>query len=400
MGGGQTGDGSRTDLLVGRQPILSADLVTVGYELLFRGARGPDQSAGMTAQVIVDALADIGLERLVGDRPAYLNVSRDFLLQFEPLPLPPDRVVLELLEDQVVDDALIGRLERIRREGFELALDDYRHRPGLEPLLAMASTVKLDVLALTDAELVEHIGVLAPLGVRLLAEKVETHEQFARCVELGMTLFQGYFFARPSTLRSEGVPAEQLASLDSLAALLRAEGDFEALEQVIRDDVGLVYKLLRWANSGLAGRGMPVESVHTALMRLGERPVRQWAMLATLAAGARTAPAELVRAAMLRGRVCELLCDDEAPNIRAAAYTVGLLSAVDALFNAPLEDLLGRLPLDPSIVAAIVAHDGQLGSTLERALALETDHPERAGIGGAPLVRAFEQVDVLQRSVT
>ena len=354
----------------------------------------------MTAQVIVDALADIGLERLVGDRPAYLNVSRDFLLQFEPLPLPPDRVVLELLEDQVVDDALIGRLERIRREGFELALDDYRHRPGLEPLLALASTVKLDVLALTDAELVAQIGVLRPLGVRLLAEKVETYEQFERCVALGMTLFQGYFFARPRTLRSEGVPAEQLASLDSLSALLRAEGDFEALEQVIRDDVGLVYKLLRWANSGLAGRGTPVESVPAALMRLGERQVRQWAMLATLAAGARTAPGELVRAAMLRGRVCELLCRRRA----AERPRRGLHRRPAVGGRRPVQRPARGTPRPAAARPLDRGGDrrARRAARLDarRALALETDRPERAGIGGAPLVRAFEQVDALQRSVT
>jgi EAL and modified HD-GYP domain-containing signal transduction protein len=354
---------------------------------------------GMTAQVVVDALADIGLERLVGERPAYINVSRDFLLEFEPMPLPPGRVVLELLEDQAVDDALLGRLDRLLGEGFEIALDDYRHGPGLEPLLERASLIKLDVLALSDAELVEHVRLLTPLGLQLLAEKVETREQFARCREIGLTLFQGYFFARPSLVQSEGVPSEQLASLDTLAGLLRAEGDFDALGRVIRDDVGLVYKLLRWANSGLAGRGVPVESVHSALLRLGERQVRQWALLATLAAGATSAPAELIRAAMLRARACELLSADRAPGAAAAAYTVGLLSALDALFNAPLDDLLARLPLDPAIVTAIVAHEGVLGQILARALALEGDRPEESGLDGEGLLRAMEEADAVQRSV-
>lgn len=393
-------EASPTDLMVARQPILSGELETIGYELLFRGLRGAEGSSEMTARVVVDALAEIGLERLVGDRPAYLNVSRDFLIEFEPLPLPADRVVLELLEDQDVDDALLGRLDRLRDEGFEIALDDYRHDPALEPLLARASIVKLDVLALSDAELVEHVGLLAPLGLRLLGEKVETPGQFDRCRELGLTLFQGYFFARPHTMRSEGVPSEHLASLDTLRALLRSEGDFEQLERVIRDDVGLVYKLLRWANSGLAGRGVRVDSVHGALMRLGERQVRQWAMLATLAAGAALAPAELVRAAMLRARACELLCAGQPPSVRAAAYTVGLLSALDALFNAPLSELLARLPLEPAIVEAIVFHHGELGHTLECALKLETDRPEDSGLAGEALLRAMEEVDGLARAVT
>src|SRR3712207_3826121 len=176
-----------------------------GYELLFRGARDPETPDQWTASLIVDALSEIGLDRVAAGRPAWVNVSREFLLAVDPLPFAPDQVVLELTEDShAAEPTLLARLDALRAEGWTLALDDFTFDPSLAPLLERAAIVKLDVLAHPGAALDAQLAAIAPYDLLLVAEKVETHEQFARCASLGFERFQGHFFARPRLLTGPG----------------------------------------------------------------------------------------------------------------------------------------------------------------------------------------------------
>lgn len=358
--------------LVARQPIVDRTLAIHGYELLFRGPRGEVAAPERwTASLIVDGLAELGLKALVGGALAYINVSRGFLLNVDPLPLQPADVVLELTEDSHhTDAAMLRRLDDLRRRGFRIALDDFAYDPSLTPLIERADVIKLDVMADGLQRTAEVVDELRAYDVELLAEKVETVEEFAVCRELGFETFQGYFFARPRDVAGTGISADKLAGLSTLAELNDPSIGFENLERIISDDVGLTYKLLRYVNSGFFSLSRRVESVHDAMILLGSANVRQWATVMALAAVS-TRPPALVSLALLRARLCQKLAAESGGISEGSAFMAGLFSVLDALLDVPMDEAVARLPLTHELRAALLRREGPLGVVLERVIAIE-----------------------------
>jgi len=372
-------------VLVARQPIVDADLRLHGYELLFRGERGETADPERwTASLIVDGLAELGLRDLVGDALAFMNVSRGFLLEVDPLPFEPNGVVLELTEDShQTDEVLLARLRDLRERGYRIALDDFAYNPALGPLIELADVIKLDVLADGIERTAEVVKLLRAYDVELLAEKVETQEEFEACRRLGFDTFQGYFFARPHEFSGATVPAEALAGLDTVAALNDPDLGFDGLERIVSNDVGLSYKLLRYVNSGFFSLNRRVETVHDALVYLGEANVRQWATVMTLA-GSTSRPPALISLALLRARLCQRVAAARGGVAEHAAFMAGLFSVVDALLDVPMDQALERLPFSDEINSALLGHDGPIGSILGGVV--DTEHGSLevlAGIGGA-----------------
>jgi EAL and modified HD-GYP domain-containing signal transduction protein len=217
-----------TEVFLARQPILDRQLRVAAYELLYRSGDvehalvGDEEGhhEGATATVAINALTEIGLERLVGEHQAWLNVSREFVLDGLAMSLPRGRMVLELLEDQCVDERLIASLSELRAAGFALALDDFTYAPTLEPLLGMVDIVKLDLVALGRDGLAREAERLRPYGLTLVGEKVETEADFQFCAQAGCELFQGYFFCKPQLIRGRAVAPNRIA-LVQLAATLQ-----------------------------------------------------------------------------------------------------------------------------------------------------------------------------------
>jgi c-di-GMP phosphodiesterase len=370
---------SAAPTLVARQPILDASGVVRAHELLFRGA-GIDADGGgerATASVLVAAFLDAGLEEITGGLPAWVNVSRAFLLALEPLPLDPARVVIELLEDQVVDGALLDRLGRLRRDGFALALDDFSWSPDVDPLLDLATHVKLDVRALGLDGFAEEAGRLRGRDVVLLAEKVETAAEARAVVGMGATLLQGFHFARPEHLTAHAVPAGRLDAVQAVARLCRTT-DFDEVEVALRTNPGLSLRVLRHLNSAALGRPTRVRSIRQALVLIGPCTVARWAATLLLAdvAGERRAA---LGAGLLRARLGEQLAGARADVEPDEAFSAGLLSALDGLLDAPLELVLAGLPLDRSLVGALLGGEGPLGALLGDVLRIA----EGAGARGA-----------------
>jgi len=382
------------EFAVARQPILDAELRVVGYELLFRapGARTAQvvDAEAATSSVIVDSFMEIGLDELVGEHLAYLNVSRDFLMNVRPLPLPPGRVVIELLENQAIDDDLLAVLRELVDDGFTLALDDFRYTPESEPLLELARIVKLDVLALDEAELLDQVAMLRRRTPRLtlLAEKVELRADFERCRVLGFDAFQGYFFARPSLTHGRGVPTQCLGALGAVSSLNAVE-DFDSLEQIITRDVGLSLRLLRYANSAFVFLPRRVGSVREALLMLGARQVRRWATVVVLA-GTSDAPHELLVTGLVRGRMCQLLCGTTDDQLADRYFTVGLFSVVDALVDAPMGDVLATLPFSEEIMSALQDRTGPPGELLQSVLAYERGDFDVVAAAETPETGSFD----------
>lgn len=360
---------------VARQAIFDRSLDVVGYELLFRRAAG-DTTAQFedrdraSMSVLLDSFLDLGLDQLVGEVPAFLNLTRSFFLSARNMPLPRERVVLELLEGEQIDAPLIESVRGYAQGGYRIALDDFEFEPGMEPLLEIADIVKLDVLALSPTQLEQQVEIVRPYDVVLLAEKVETTEHYEFCKDLGFDLFQGYFLCRPNVMGGHRIPANRLATLRLLAKLQDPHVELEALERVIREDLSLSYKLLRLINSAYYGLSQKVESIKQTLVLLGLHHIRAWVSLLTLSS-LDDKPDELMATAMIRAKMCELLAERAGIEGADVYFTAGLFSTLDALLDMSMEDILEQLPLAADLNEALLERGGGMGEALECVVSYE-----------------------------
>jgi c-di-GMP phosphodiesterase len=363
-------------VIVARQPICDRQREVHGYELLFR-AHDPhhalvvdDEQA--TAQILISSFLDLGVRALVGGRWAAINVNRELLLEVVPLPFGAEQLVLELLEDQLIDDVLIQRCAQLVAAGYTLALDDFAYGPEHDALLRLARIVKLDYREHGVDGLREQIALIRGAGFRgrLLAEKVETEAEFAACLDLGFDLFQGWFFCTPEIVAGRAPSTSATNALRAAAELTFADLGFEELERIVSHDPGLTVRLLRLLNSAAVPTNRRIHTVHEALVMLGERTVRQWAMLLILA-GLPVSCDELLPTALIRARLLEQLSaarGDETPD---GAFIVGLFSVADAMLGATMDDVLAELPLADEHRDALLRREGPNGRALHAVLAHE-----------------------------
>lgn len=374
------------DVFVGRQPIYDRRLGVVGYELLFRAGgqaesaefADPDQAS---TQVILNTFVEIGLEQLVGDKPAFLNLTRSFLLGEYSFPFPRNRVVLEILESIEVDDSVVAAVRGLTQRGYQIALDDFTNHPRLRPLLELADIVKLDVLQCDRRELQARVAELRRHDVRLLAEKIETQEMYEFCHDEGFDYFQGYFLCRPKTVGVQVVRAGRLASLRLLSRVQDPAIHLDELEQIIRQDVGLSFKLLRLVNSAFHTLPVQIQSIRQTLLLLGLQRIRAWASLLLLA-GIEEKPQELMVTAMVRARMCERLGVARGDSNVDAYFTAGLFSALDAIMDMPLEEVLRELPLSGELADALLRGAGRIGEAVACVVAYERGEWERVALSG------------------
>jgi len=368
---------------IGRQPIFDRDNRVFAYELLWRGGVEADQAHFpdgdlATTQVMLNALTDIGLDRLVGKHRAFINLTRRFLLGEQPLPEMTERVVLEILEDIEPDAEVIAAVRRLANLGYCIALDDFLYRPELEPPIELADIVKIDLLALDEATLRDHVARLRRHPVKLLAEKVENAEQHALCLALGFDFFQGYYYARPNVVEGRRLPANQMALLQLLAALQDPElGDAE-LEERISQDVGLAFRLLRYIHSARFGLTREIDSIHQAVTLLGRRILSQITSLLAMS-GLGSKPPELMMTALIRAHMARRLSGDQDPD---TCYTAGLFSVLDALLDRPMVELVADLPLSAELASALRDHSGPVGEVLATVIAYDEADWDRVNASG------------------
>ena len=362
-------------IYIGRQPIYTRDQTVFAYELLFRdseanAARIADADQA-TSQLIVNALTEFGLSNIVDDKLAFINLTRNFTTGTFPIPGAQSQLVLEILEDIELDQQVLEGIQRLKSQGYTIALDDFIFHPHLKPLVEMADIVKLDVMQLEDADLQSHVKTLQCYPVKLLAEKVETHEEFQQCLELGFDYFQGYFFCKPNIMHGKRTPANRLALLNLLTKLSSPDIGTNDLEHLIAQDVTLSFRLLRYLNSSQYAVGKTIDSIKHAIMLLGLNTVRSLCYLIVIST-VEDKPFELFITALIRAHMCECLAgvfNDKAQ--QATYFTVGLLSVIDAMMDQPLEQVLEQLPLREEISRAILRHEGNMGEALQCTVAYE-----------------------------
>jgi EAL and modified HD-GYP domain-containing signal transduction protein len=369
------------EVFVARQPIFDRQLNVAGYELLFRGGDATTalvvDSEGATASVVLNSFTEIGLEKLVGAKPAWVNVSREFVLSGLASTMPPSAVGLEILEDELLDERFVHALIELKRQGYRLALDDFEYSVSAERLLSLVDVVKLDLIALGREGMVREVARLRPYGMTLLAEKVESHEEHAFCAELGCDLFQGFFFCRPELLHNRGIVANRAAMVQIVAALQDPTVQLGQLERMIGRDVGLSFRLLRYINSAFFGLRFEVSSIGQALALLGVQNLRRWATL-TVLASIDGKPPELTVTALVRARFCEQAGEQLAGPRPGELFTLGLFSVIDALMDAPIEEVVAMIPFPTDMRDALIERKGEKGALLECVTALEAGDFDRA----------------------
>ena len=375
------------EIFIGRQPIFDRELRVYGYELLYRS--GETNSAGIidseraTSQVIVNAFLEFGLDRLVGGSRAFINITPGLLQSDDPLPFSKDQLGLELHEDIALDEHLVAAVLRLKQEGYSIVLDNFRYHEKLVPLVKLADIVKIDVRVVEDSTVQEYVQHLRPHKVKLLATKVETHDELATYMKMGFDYFQGYFLAKPKVMKQHGVPASRLAVLRLLAALQNSEVDVRDIEDLISQDLSLSYKLLRYINSAAFALPKKVESIRRAVTYLGIQPIKRWVRLVAMS-GVADQPEELLLTALNRAKMCELLGEAAGKSDSDAYFTVGLFSALDALLDMPMREVLEQLPLANELTDALLKHEGELGQVLKCILAHERGRWEEVGFAKLP----------------
>ncbi|NML32196.1 EAL domain-containing protein [Paraburkholderia sp. G-4-1-8] len=376
---------------VGRQPILDRNGALNAYELLFRaGAYNYAEisdDAQATAQVVARTIGGIGVPAVLGAHRGFVNIDRALLFSDIVHLMPPERFVLEILETVRFDAALASRLDELRRAGFEVALDDVREiSDELMAMLPYADIVKIDFLQTDPAMVAKLASMLRGHGKTLIAEKVETREDFALAHGLGFDLFQGYFFARPQVLAAPRNRSLRPGLLRLLALLSRDAGIVE-LEAELKLNPSVVVQLLRLVNSSAFGLGRNIASLREAIIATGTRQIARWAQLLLYADSGdlpwRADP--LVQMAATRSRFMELAASWLRPSdseFADAAFMTGIFSLVHVVLDSTPDAVLEKLGLAPQIRDAIVARKGELGALLLIA--------EVAGEGGdaAPVAAA------------
>ena len=340
----------------------------IGYELLFRGSAlassATKSTAYATSQVIVNAFTEFGVQDLVGDRLCFVNLTRDFLVGTLPIPVAPERAVLEVLETVVVDDDVIAGVTALAAQGHRIALDDFVWGAGHEQLLDVASYVKLDFLGADE----DNLRRLAEScrrhpRVRLVAERLETPAALAFARQLGCEYFQGYVLGRPQVVTARALSPSRLRYVELMVALSHPDVTITEIVSIVTLDPGLSFRLLRASNAVDAGLWRRISSVHESVVLLGISRVREWVSLMLLSDVVEADESQLA-AVITRARLCQLIAQRiGAPS--ESAFTAGMLAGVAELLEEPVEDLVGRLPLVSELATALTRRAGILGVVLD-----------------------------------
>lgn len=362
---------------IARQPIVDAGHHIVAYELLFRHAAHAetarvqsDMEAGYN--IIANTLCDMGTEWLLKGKLAFVNMEVEMLHSNVTTLLPTQNVVLEVLETVEPTPEVLARLQELKEAGYRIALDDFHYKPELEAMLPLASFVKLDVLAHSPLELSEMVNLVGRYPAKLVAEKVETHEQFQHCRDLGFDLFQGYYFARPENLVARVITPVH-GTVMQLMDRVRNGADIKDLETLFKKDVALTFKLLRYINSAGFGLRCEVQSIRHAVSILGMQPLYRWLTLLLVTSGTGPTTSALSRTAVTRGRLCELLGKNSlSRSDQDNLFIVGVFSLLPAMLEMSMEQVLERVVIADEIAEALMDRSGLYGPFLSLAEAVES----------------------------
>lgn len=362
---------------IARQPIFDLDHKVHAYELLFRNGienafpRDVDGDKA-TSSVLSDGFFSMGIDTITGGYPAFVNFTRDILLGGFAELIPSSKLVIEILEDVTPDPKVLAVLERLKKIGFRIALDDYRGSDHHDSFLRFADLIKVDFKA-TSRDDQRHISrKFRPSGVKLVAEKLETHEDIQSAKAMGFHFFQGFFYCKPAIVNKGRIPENKLNKLELLKEVNRPELDIDRIQELVKHDVEMSYKLLRYINSAYFGLRNEATDIRQALVYLGFKNLRKWASLMAVACLGGDKPDELLVTSLVRARFCELAARHvDLLNRSEELFLMGMFSVIDALLDMSMEDALASIPLAPDLKLALLGEQCRLKHILDFAISYE-----------------------------
>jgi len=363
-----------------RQPIFDKNKQLMGYELLFRD--GVDNvfpnidGDEATSKLIEGSQFNFGLDDLTDNKPAYINFTLDTILKGYPSMLPSEQVVIEILETVQPGKRLLAAVQELKNKGYTLALDDYKHQKVWRHFYPYIDQIKVDLLITSNEEISELKEATKEFkNIKLIAEKVETNEQFETAVKLGFSYFQGFFFAKPEMVKSKSLPPSEMALAELLYETSSVDVDIQKVTSVFERDVNLSYKLLRYSNSAAFKRQAEINTIKQAIVVLGNQEIKKFLSLLFTAQVSSDKPMELIRLSLIRARFCELLCQNhKGIQDTGIAFLAGMMSLMDAILDESMENVMKKLPLSNLIKEALIEKQGVLAQYLE-------------------IIRAYEQAD-------
>ena len=357
------------DVYIARQPIFDAHKKIFAYELLFRQSQGLHlgELSGdrATTSLLSTAFLTEGIEKVAGNRPCFINFTQNLLLQEIAPTFPKNKIIIEILEDVKATPEVVAACKRLSERGYILALDDFVYEKNLLPLIELTNIIKIDYRLSTTSEIERMLYRLSRFNIRFLAEKIETYEEFEHAHKLGFHYFQGYFFAKPESLKITEIASNKISLINLLTEINKAETTVEQLETIIETDVSISYKLLRYINSSFYHLLKEVDSIRQAIIYLGDQEIRRFVTLVIVSELAVDKPPELIRLSIIRARWCQLVAEScKQVSDSDEFFLLGLFSLIDAILDKPMQQVLELLPLSDAIRKALSDHEGPYASFL------------------------------------
>ncbi len=353
------------EIFVARQPVFTAKEKIFGYELLFRLSLEnsfPDiDGSTATSGVLANTFFSFELDKILAGKPGLVNFTRDLIVKRTPLLFPEKHIIIEVLEDIEPEPEVIQALHEFKRQGFRIALDDFVYDKKFDEMIALSSIIKFDIMD-TPLDTLEPVLESLKSGppITLLAEKVETHEEFKQAKEMGFGLFQGYFFSKPEILSKKDISANQITKLKLVSAAGKRDPDLAAIEDLIKKDVSVSFKLLKFINSAYFQRPNPVDTIKDAMMFLGIDELKKFISVVVVSDLNPGKPNELIRSSVVRARMCEQCGTMLKTHFSTEElFTIGLFSSMDAIMDMPMDEILTSISLSNKIKDALLGKDRQ-----------------------------------------
>ncbi len=376
---------------VARQPIFDRSQKVYGYEILFRNGVEDYFHADpeLAARSAVDTSLLLGINTLCDNRRAFVNCTREVLFKDLITLLPPHQTVAEILETVEPEERVVAACKRLKEAGYLIALDDFAPDDPRLPLCEFADIIKVDIRA-TKPE--ERAGMMRRFGskCKMLAEKLETPHEFLQARDMGFVYFQGYFFCRPQLVVGHEVPASRLHYIRLLEMVSRSEVDMPELENMLKQEASLSYRLLRYLNSPLFGFSLEIKSIRHAMAVLGERELRRWVRLVVAVGAAEQTCSELVLMGLTRARFCEMLSGGLQSD--TDLFLVGLLSIMDAILEVTMTVLLEQVPVNHETKTVLLGQPSPLRPLYQLMLAQESGEWTQSSLLAKQLHLSDEEV--------
>ncbi|HNR50668.1 MAG TPA: HDOD domain-containing protein [Deltaproteobacteria bacterium] len=375
---------------IARQPIFSRDKKIYAYELLFRDGMKdffPDiDGSSATSRVLSSAFFSSDIKQITSGKKAFINFNRDLINQRIPLLFPSQVTIVEILEDVEPDGLFIENCRALSSKGYKIALDDFQYRRELDALIPIADIIKMDFQNTDPETLEQYVEMFSRKGYTLLAEKVETVEEFRKACSMGFTYFQGYFFSKPELVRETEIPALKMNLIQIMSEAGNDEFRINEMERLIERDVGISYKLLRYLNSPFFRTRNEIRSIRHAIIMLGEKELKRFLSVIVMSELSQDKPDELIRSSIIRAKLCENLGFlRKGGSDPSELFTLGLFSLIDAILDSPMESVLKKLPLSRSIKAALLDQQSPLAPYLELARSYERGNWTEVMVQGSSL---------------